>query len=74
MNPHTLSQRLANLPDAARRKVEALITELERKQQTQKERSELRKEPFVGLWQGRDNMADSTSWVREMRQREWERD
>lgn len=29
-------------------------------------------EPFVGMWRGREDMVDSTKWVRELRQREWE--
>ena len=28
-------------------------------------------EPFVGLWQDRDDLMDSTSWVRRLRAREW---
>ena len=28
-------------------------------------------EPFIGMWQDRDEMADSSTWVREARKREW---
>ncbi len=28
-------------------------------------------EPFVGMWQDRDDLADSTRWVREVRAQEW---
>ncbi|PSB13151.1 hypothetical protein C7B61_21440 [filamentous cyanobacterium CCP1] len=28
-------------------------------------------EPFVGMWQDRDEMADSTAWVRTIRQQHW---
>lgn len=33
----------------------------------------LREEPFVGMWKDREDMADSTRWVRELRKREWTR-
>ena len=32
----------------------------------------LEKEPFVGMWSDREDMADSTAWVRNLRQTEWE--
>ena len=28
-------------------------------------------EPFVGMWQDREDMDDSTKWVRQTRQKEW---
>ena len=28
-------------------------------------------EPFVGMWQDREDLADSATWVRETRQQEW---
>ncbi|WP_295438083.1 hypothetical protein [uncultured Thiodictyon sp.] len=31
----------------------------------------LRDEPFVGMWQDRKDMADSTAWVRDLRAKEW---
>ena len=32
----------------------------------------LEKEPFVGMWRDREDMADSTAWVRNLRQTQWE--
>jgi hypothetical protein len=29
-------------------------------------------EPFIGMWRDRDEMQDSTAYVRELRKREWE--
>lgn len=34
-------------------------------------RPPLAKEPFVGIWQHRPDMEDSTAWVRAIRTREW---
>lgn len=30
-------------------------------------------DPFVGMWKDREEMADSTEWVRQVRRREWNR-
>lgn len=34
-------------------------------------RTKLSDEPFIGVWRNRKDMQDSTTWVREMRQKEW---
>lgn len=31
-------------------------------------------DPFIGMWQDRDDLADSNAWVRQHRAREWSRD
>jgi hypothetical protein len=31
------------------------------------------KEPFIGMWKDREDMNDSSFWVRQVRQREWDR-
>ncbi|HSS49632.1 MAG TPA: AbrB/MazE/SpoVT family DNA-binding domain-containing protein [Thermoanaerobaculia bacterium] len=36
-------------------------------------RKPLKDEPFVGMWRDREDMADSSEWVRTTRQREWTR-
>jgi len=35
-------------------------------------RIRLADEQFIGMWQGREDMRDSTGWVRNLRSREWE--
>jgi hypothetical protein len=30
-------------------------------------------EPFIGMWQDREDLADSSAWVRQLREREWSR-
>jgi hypothetical protein len=30
-------------------------------------------DPFVGMWQDRDDLADSSTWVRNLREQEWSR-
>lgn len=34
-------------------------------------RIKLADEPFIGMWQGREDMQDSTTWVRQLRSSEW---
>ncbi len=34
-------------------------------------RAKLADEPFVGMWRDREEMQDSTTWVRGLRQQEW---
>jgi hypothetical protein len=31
----------------------------------------LQDEPFVGMWKDREDMEDSSHWVRQVRQQEW---
>jgi AbrB family looped-hinge helix DNA binding protein len=40
---------------------------------TKPKRKSLKDEPFVGMWRDREDMADSSEWVRTTRQREWAR-
>lgn len=43
----------------------ALITE------TEIDQSNLQDEPFIGMWKDREDMKDSSQWVRQLRQQEW---
>ena len=36
-------------------------------------RTKLTNEPFIGMWRTRRDMQDSTAWVQNLRQHEWER-
>lgn len=38
-----------------------------------RKRRPLSEEPFIGMWRDREDMADSSEWVRKVRQREWAR-
>ena len=42
-------------------------------QPSKSKRRPLSAEPFVGMWRDREDMADSSEWVRATRQREWDR-
>jgi len=68
-----LKKRLDALPDAAQREVADLISALEARHHTSRSPSHtaLRDEPFVGCWSDREDLADSTTWVRRSRKKEW---
>lgn len=34
-------------------------------------RTSLASEPFIGLWRDREDLQESSAWVREIRRREW---
>lgn len=36
-------------------------------------RQKLADEPFIGMWKDRQDMEDSTAWVRQTRKNEWSR-
>lgn len=36
-----------------------------------KKQIKLLDEPFIGMWQNREDIQDSTQWVRKLRQQEW---
>ncbi len=40
---------------------------------TEIDQSNLQDEPFVGMWKDREDMKDSSEWVRQIRQQEWTR-
>jgi hypothetical protein len=44
------------------------LTSLEKDEPT-----DLLEEAFIGMWQDRDDMLDSTSWVRQSRESEWKK-
>lgn len=35
------------------------------------QKTKLLDEPFIGMWKDRDDMQDSTAWVRNLRETEW---
>ncbi|MFN8486953.1 MAG: hypothetical protein U0350_05120 [Caldilineaceae bacterium] len=83
MNQETLWQAYNKLPRDAKQIVDELITFLtvrypsvqvkSRKRSPVKKR-ELTEEPFIGIWKDREELTDSTSWLRSIRENEWTRE
>jgi hypothetical protein len=70
-----LADRIAALPADAQAEVAALVDALERRMRAGAPRltasTPVDDLPFVGMWADRDDMADSTAWVRRLRREEW---
>ena len=78
MDQKTAWQRFSRLPPEAQRQVIDFITFLQtRYVPTRPGKTArptiLKKEAFIGIWRNRADLRDSTQWVRNLREREWER-
>ena len=68
--------RFMNLPPEAQKEVANFISLLyKRYQRSFKlqpiQKKKLTQEEFIGIWKDRTDMEDSTSWVRDIRKKEW---
>lgn len=78
MEVANIVREIAALPPEAQKQVMDFVVFLKaRYPSTQSvnktHRTELVDEPFIGMWRDREDLQDSTEWVRRLRQREWER-
>lgn len=68
-------QQFQSLPASAQRQVAELIALLSTRREAQPTRGtapvSVRAEPFVGLWKDREDLEDSSTWVRRSREQEW---
>jgi len=77
MEPANIAREIASLPPEAQKQVIDFIAFLKTRypvaQPVRKtRRTRLSDEPFIGMWRDRDDMQDSTAWLRSLRQREWD--
>ncbi|MGH2592694.1 MAG: DUF2281 domain-containing protein [Anaerolineae bacterium] len=78
MNQRTAWQDFSKLPPKAQRQVMDFIAFLQARYASARPRkmgkpTKLAKEAFIGMWRNREDLSDSTAWVRNVRQREWVR-
>jgi hypothetical protein len=78
MEATSLFQDIGSLPPEAQRQVSDFVAFLKQRhvdaQVVRKvKRTQLADEPFIGMWRDREDMKDSSAWVRSMRESEWER-
>lgn len=76
MGPQNINEEISTLPPEAQRQVfdfiEFLKTRYRRSQPGKKAvRSKISNEPFIGIWEGRKEMKESSQWVRSTRESEW---
>ncbi|NOZ05097.1 MAG: DUF2281 domain-containing protein [Chloroflexi bacterium] len=76
MKTASIDREFASLPPEAQREILDFVAFLKTRYPTRQvikkaERTQLADEPFVGMWRHREDMQDSTAWVRDLRCREW---
>lgn len=77
MRQNNLQTAFNALPPEAQKQVLDFISFLESRYTSapirKVRRARLGKEPFIGMWSRREDMKDSAAWVRDARQREWDK-
>jgi hypothetical protein len=76
MTPKTVWQRLSELPPEAQQQVVDFIAFLQSRYRSSRarktaKRPKLEKEPFIGMWRDREDLEDSSAWVRDLRKSDW---
>jgi hypothetical protein len=75
MTDEEILREINSLPPEAQRQLEDFISFLrERYKDAQPKAastSDLESEAFVGMWRDREDMSDSSAWVRNVRQSHW---
>ena len=75
MTQQQLLNELGSLPLDAQNQVADFVAFLRQRYQAASvspaPASDLKDEPFVGMWSDRTDASDSTVWVREIRKSEW---
>lgn len=76
MNTVNLIRDLSSLPPEAQKEVVDFVAFLKTRYPVPKAKKttgvgKLEDEPFIGMWQDREDMQDSTAWVRALRRKEW---
>jgi len=66
---------IASLPPEARKQVADFVAFLKGRYPPGKagkpKRMDLQDEPFIGMWRDRQDMRDSSTWVKQLRRSEW---
>ncbi len=76
MEQEKIVDDISNLPPEAQRQVVDFIAFLRTRykgseQEKQVKRINLRNEPFIGIWKDREDMNNSSKWLRNIREAEW---
>jgi hypothetical protein len=76
MTPQKLFDEYIALPVEAQRQAADFIAFLQQRYVTSQpiqknHQADLNREPFIGMWHNRNDLSDSSSWVRKTRKSEW---
>ena len=78
MNPENILKEIQLLPPEAQQEVADFVAFLKSKfaflpQPRKGKRKSVLDSKFVGMWEDREDMKDSSKWVRNLRENEWSR-
>ena len=48
-----------------------LVSQLQKGRRFEQRSVDFVNQPFIGMWKDREDLADSSKWVRQLRQNEW---
>ena len=65
---NSLAQIINSLTVEERKSLEIKLNEI---RSEENEALDISEQPFVGMWSDRQDLADSSLWVKKMRQNEW---
>ncbi|MFN7943993.1 MAG: DUF2281 domain-containing protein [Blastocatellia bacterium] len=74
MTEQEILREIGALPPEGQRLVESFVAFLRLRYEqsaTPSVRPPLEEEAFIGMWRDRDDLTDSTAWVRSLRETEW---
>jgi len=75
MSKKTVLDKFDQLPPNAKKEasdfVQFLYEQYVKSSSKKSSRKPISESPFVGMWKDRDDLADSTSWVRNQRKTQW---
>ncbi len=75
MTNEEILREINSLPIEAQRQIEDFVRFLRQRYQSSSRsetaKTDLAAEEFIGMWRDREEMQDSTNWVRNVRQSHW---
>jgi hypothetical protein len=75
MNDPTVSNKIKKLPPAAKKQAQDYVDFLYEKyvkaDANESAKKSIIEDSFFGMWKDREDMQDSTAWVREIRKSQW---
>ena len=70
-----LDRDISSLPPEAQKQIRDFVAFIKARytsgSQMKTRAGSLTDEPFIGMWRDREDLQDSTTWVRQVRQQEW---
>jgi len=79
MEATRIVREIESLPPEAQKQIMDFVAFLKARYPTEPRARKTRRvrltdEPFIGMWRDREDLRDSSAWVKDLRRREWERD